>query len=192
MKMMNREWYRKHLDVSIGTPIINPLASLEKKAKKETRKAHYYLRIAAAVASRSPCSRRRFGAVLVKNDTILSTGYNGSARNTLNCGTDIPCLKDLYDEEHYKSYEYCPAIHAEQNAIINAGRVRAIGSTLYLAPENAGDGDRPCHLCRRFIINAGVYDCWYIDKEGNLKYELVEEWVEMENAWMKKLAEGKK
>jgi len=148
-------------------------------------KVEYYLNIAKVVGSRSPCTRRQLGAILVKNDGIISSGYNGSARGTLNCGKDIPCLKDVHDEAHYVSFEYCPAIHAEQNAILNAGRagISTIGTTLFL---NGGDGQsgRPCHLCRRYCIQAGIKDCWYINKDGKAIYEEVKEWIRLENRWM--------
>jgi dCMP deaminase len=149
-------------------------------------KINHYLNVAKTMAERSPCSRRKFGAILVKNDTIISTGYNGSPRGTFNCGEDVKCLKDVHNEEHYKSYEHCPAIHAEMNVVINAARsgISTIDSTLFLSGyENYSE--RPCILCRRFIIQAGVADCYYYDKEGKIVYEKVEEWQSMENEWMK-------
>ena len=100
-------------------------------------KKEHYIKIARTVAERSSCSRRKFGAIIVKDDAILSTGYNGSARKTRNCGTDrMPCLKDIHKEAPNKSYIYFPAIHAEVNAIINAARigVSIVGGTLYLSP----------------------------------------------------------
>ena len=147
-------------------------------------KTEYYLNIAREIAKRSPCSRRKFGAILVKNDSIISTGYNGTTPGALNCGIDIPCIKDVAEEPHYTSYDYCPALHAEENAVLAIGRAGALGSTLYLAPFDSGDGDRPCYQCRRRLIRVGVEDCYYIDKEGNIKYELVSDWIDMENDWM--------
>lgn len=146
-------------------------------------KVEYYLSIAREVARRSPCSRRKFGAIIVKNDRIISSGYNGSIRGALNCGIDIPCIKDVADEPAYVSYEYCPAVHAEQNAVINADPSERIGGTLYLAPLE-GQGDRPCYKCRRMMVQGQLAKCIYIAKDGSIKEEDVKDWVEMENKWM--------
>ena len=157
---------------------------------KEER-VKYYLEIARAIAQGSKCSRRKFGAILVKKDTIISGGYNGSVRGSLNCGLDVPCLKDLVGEESYKSYQFCPAVHAEQNAIINAGRERAYGSTLFLNSSEDGKCERPCRMCRRACIQAGVYDCYYKDKENKIHHELVEDWIQLENEWMEEILKTK-
>ena len=151
-------------------------------------KVDYYMGIALAVAQRSPCVRRKFGAILVKNDSILSTGYNGSVRGSRNCGTEVPCIKDVKNEESYKSYEFCPAIHAEVNAVINAARngVSVYGATLYLAVVGVEfkKGDRPCRNCRRVLINAGIKDAWFYDSELVLIHEEVKDWIQLENEWM--------
>lgn len=158
--------------------------------KRISREQHY-IQIARTIAMKSPCSRRKFGAVIVRDGAIVSTGYNGSARGSLNCGVDIPCLKDICNEERYKSYVNCPAIHAEQNAIINAARIgiSILGGTIYLASFREGDGDRPCHLCRREVINAGLKDCFYLDKKEQLIYEEVGAWAVMEDTWMCEIIE---
>src|SRR3989304_9186352 len=99
-------------------------------------KVEWYFKIAKDIALRSPCiSRRGFGAILVKDDAIISTGYAGTVRGAQNCGIDNPCLKDLYNEAPHLSYEHCCSIHAEMNCIINAARmgISTIGATLYLA-----------------------------------------------------------
>ena len=152
-----------------------------------TSKTEYYLAMAKTVAMRSPCSRRKFGAIIVKNDAILSSGYNGSCRGVLNCGEDIECLKDLNNEERYKSYTYCPAVHAEQNAIINAARsgVSVLDSTMYLSPLDQKDGDRSCHLCMRVMINAGIRELYYYDRDGKVAHEKHEDWIKAENEWMR-------
>jgi dCMP deaminase len=150
-------------------------------------KIDYYINIAREVAKRSPCNRRKFGAVLVKDGAIIATGYNGAIRGAYNCGEDGICIKDVYNEARYTSYNYCPAIHAEQNAVINAARVgtSTIGATLYLSPLEQKDGDRPCYLCRRFIVNAGVKDCYYFTKDGKIRFEDVQHfWVKLENEWI--------
>lgn len=145
----------------------------------------YYLDIASAVARRSPCSRAKYGAIILVDNKIVGTGYNGTASGTINCGEKIPCLKDLYNEPHFSSYNYCPAIHAERNAILN--RERSVkGGTLFLAPslEFKERGARPCQDCRREIMQAGIEKCWYRNKDWNPIIEGVEEWKEMENNWM--------
>jgi dCMP deaminase len=122
------------------------------------QKPEYYLIIAKDVARRSPCTRRKFGAVIVLDDSIISTGYNGSVRGSINCGLDCPCLKDINDEASIKSYDHCPAVHGEMNAIISAARrgVSVKGGTLYLEVIFGSQKrrDRPCFLCRRFMIQA--------------------------------------
>ncbi len=143
--------------------------------------------IAKDLARRSPCvSRRRFGAVIVKDDTPVSFGYNGSVRGALNCGIDVPCLQNIKDVGHCKDYSSCCAVHGEQNAIINAARLghAVLGATLYLAEAN-GKGDRPCFQCRRFMINAGIYDCYYEDRDGSIKHEIINpDWIQLENTWI--------
>lgn len=171
-------------DVVIPGANLEVVNALAKTLLKIQVNAAYYINIAKAVAVRSKCSRRRFGAVIVLKDSVVSTGFNGSARGTLNCGAEIECLKDVNKEAPYKSYNYCPGVHAEENAIINGGRERVAGGTLYLAPI-LGEGDRPCIGCIRRILNAGIRDCWYIDKDGKLKYELVKDWIELDNQWMR-------
>lgn len=147
-------------------------------------KTDYYLGIAREVSRRSPCSRRKFGAILVKNDNLISSGFNGSARGTLNCGLDIPCLKDITGELPLVSYDTCPAVHAEQNCLLLADPDRRIGGTMYLASSTTTDGDRPCHLCRRYILQSGINDIFYLDKDAKLQHEVISNWVDMENKWM--------
>lgn len=153
--------------------------------KKDDRvsKTDYYLGIAREVAKRSPCSRRKFGAVIVKDDSIVSTGYNGTIRGALNCGIDIPCIKDIAKEPAYLTYDYCPSVHAEENACLIAGKEHAAGGTLYLAPI-MGKGDLPCFRCRRAIRQVGLKKVVYIDEEGNVKEVDVASFVELENQWM--------
>jgi dCMP deaminase len=119
----------------------------------------YYLNIAKAVSERSTCLKKWYGAVLVKNGTILSTGYNGSVRGELHCGS---CSKapGNGDMEEYLS---CPAVHAEQNALLAASRNDMIGADLYLAGYDVKTGEAiecsawPCEICLRLIKNAGIY-----------------------------------
>lgn len=161
-------------------------------------KIRWYLEIAKVVAKKSPCTRRKCGVVLVKNDGILSTGYNGTIRGAINCGKDIPCLKDLYGEGSYfkskgkiTSYQYCPVVHGEVNAILNAARsgVSTIGSTMFFLTTD-GYGMTPCLNCRRVMVNAGIKDYYTIGDDGKLIHQLVSGYITLDNEWMEKLLEN--
>mgnify|MGYP003238161341 CR=1 FL=1 len=121
-------------------------------------KNDYYLNIAFAVAQRSTCIRRQYGAVIVNNDEIVSTGYNGSARGEENCCDVGKCWRQEHDIPHGEQYEKCVAVHAEQNAIISASRKDMLGATLYLVGIENGEliEAEPCEICRRMITNAGI------------------------------------
>lgn len=120
----------------------------------------YYLNIAKAVSLRSSCLIRQYGAVVVKNSEIISTGYNGSPRGSVNC-CDIGYCK-RYDEKNHShndgNYDSCESVHAEMNALLSASRSEMIDSTLYLyGSENGKTIDcEPCPICSRLIKNAGV------------------------------------
>lgn len=120
-------------------------------------KSEYYLSIAKTVALRSTCLRRQYGAVIVKNDRIISTGYNGSAAGEPNCCDTGVCVREQMDIPHGERYELCVALHAEDNAITQAGR-EAKGAILYLAGFENGKEIQaePCLMCRRKIKNAGI------------------------------------
>lgn len=120
-------------------------------------KDSYYLNIALAVARRSTCLRRQYGAVIVKGDNIIATGYNGSARGEPNCCDVGECWRQANNIPHGERYEKCVAVHAEDNAISQAGR-EAIGATLYLAGLEDGKPIKaePCLMCARKIRNARI------------------------------------
>ena len=123
-------------------------------------KDEYYLNIAEAVLARSTCLRRKYGAVIVKDDEIISTGYNGSPRGAKNCCDIGYCYRKQKQIPHGERYEDCRATHAEANAIISASRHDMLGATLYLAGQEA-DGTpimnaKPCYICYRLILNAGI------------------------------------
>lgn len=128
-------------------------------------KKDYYLGIARAVCKRSSCLRRRYGCIIVKNDEIIATGYNGSARGCINC-CDVYKECPRKDEEHNSGdYSNCKAIHAEQNAMLSASRKDMIGATMYLYGEELDLDDfwsawiknpKPCPICERMIKNAGI------------------------------------
>ena len=122
-------------------------------------KVKYYLDIAAAVAARSTCIRRQYGAVIVKNDTIVSTGYNGTARGLINCCDLNECYREAHNIPHGQQHEKCKAVHAEANAIINASREEMCGAILFLAGFENGErmkNPTPCEMCSRMITNSGI------------------------------------
>lgn len=126
-----------------------------------TSKPSYYLGIADAVLGRSTCLRRKYGAIIVRNDEIISTGYNGAPRGRLNCSEVGFCTRDNLGIPSGERYELCRSVHAEANAIISAARSDALGSTLYLSGRDAKTGQllgetTSCSMCRRLIINAGI------------------------------------
>lgn len=122
-------------------------------------KVKYYLDIAAAVAARSTCIRRQCGAIIVKNDAIVSTGYNGAARGFPNCCDLGECYREAHDIPHGEQYEKCRAIHAEANAIIQASHEEMYGAVLFLAGFENGERMKkpePCAMCSRMIANSGI------------------------------------
>lgn len=133
-------------------------------------KRDYYLSIAAEVAKRSTCLRRQYGAVIVKNDEIIATGYNGAPRGDENCCDVGSCWRDRHNIPHGEQYEKCVAVHAEANAIISASRNEMIGSTLYLYGfegfDKPIDNPEPCIMCNRLIKNAGIE--YVINKIGEV------------------------
>lgn len=127
---------------------------------KRISKRDYYLGIAAEVAKRSTCLRRQYGAVIVKNDEIVATGYNGAPRGEANCCDVGECWREKNNIPHGEQYEKCVAVHAECNAIISASRNEMLGSTLYLAGfegfNTTNENPVPCMICSRLIKNAGI------------------------------------
>lgn len=121
-------------------------------------KEMYYLGIAKAVAERSTCLKRKYGAVIVKDDEIIACGYNGSPRGEENCNEKGDCPR--LNVEHGSNYEICKSVHAEMNAIISASRKDMLGSVLYLYGEEEGKVilAEPCSICSRLIKNAGIIE----------------------------------
>ena len=124
-------------------------------------KTNYYLDIADAVLNRSTCLRRKYGAIIVLNDEIVSTGYNGAPRGRKNCIDLQHCTRESLNIPSGQRYELCRSVHAEANAIISAARKNMLGATLYLAGRDSKTNDllpdsTPCSMCRRLIINAGI------------------------------------
>ncbi len=146
-------------------------------------KVNYYLDLAKMVAQRSTCLRRHYGAVIVKNDEVISTGYVGAPRGRNNC-TDIgECIRIKMEIPRGERYELCRSVHAEANAIISASRDKMLGSSLYLVGVEAGTGEYvknscSCSMCKRLIINAGIETVYVRDSEDEYRAIPVRQWIE--------------
>ena len=129
----------------------------------------YYLDIAKAVSKRSTCLRRQYGAVIVNNDEIIATGYNGAPRGQENC-CDIGSCNRTDCRHNDGNYGNCRSVHAEVNAIISASRAEMLGSTLYLAGFENGKAiaAEPCPICKRLIINAGIKEVITDDVQSDM------------------------
>lgn len=150
-------------------------------------KINYYLDIAETVTRRSTCLRRQYGAIIVRNDEIVSTGYNGAPRGRKNCMDINYCKRDALHIPSGERYELCRSVHAEANAIISAARKDMIGGTLYLAGYDSKTGElltdtTSCSMCRRLIINAGIERV--ISRIGNDEYTVTEvaDWIENDDS----------
>ena len=146
-------------------------------------KENYYLDIAQTVAERGTCLRRNFGAIIVKNDQIIATGYNGAPRGRKNCCDMGVCMREKLGIPKGERYELCRSVHAEANAIISAARNDMIGSTLYMVFRDAKTneivpGTSPCSMCRRLIINAGIKRVVIRNTTQEFTAVYVQEWVD--------------
>ena len=132
----------------------------------------YFLNIAQEVGKRSTCLRRHYGAIIVKDNIIVSTGYNGAPRGEANCIDTGLCERERLHIPKGERYELCVAVHGEQNAIINADPLRMKGSTIYIVGVNVADGSyasgAPCLMCRRMIKNAQIDKVIYRDVDGGI------------------------
>ena len=146
-------------------------------------KINYYLDLADVVSKRCTCLRRHYGAVIVKNDEVISTGYVGAPRGRKNC-TDLGvCVRNELRIPRGERYELCRSVHAEANAIISASRENMLGSTLYLSGREAATGEyiansNSCAMCKRMIINAGIETVIIRDTENTYRKILVQDWIE--------------
>ena len=150
-------------------------------------KHEYYLDIAETVSERSTCLRRRFGAIIVKNDVIVSTGYNGAPRGRKNCCDLGTCYRDKLGIPRGERYELCRSVHAEANAIIAAPRDQMIGSTLYMCCTDPRTGDvlggtNSCMMCKRQILNAGIATVIIRDEVGSHRIIDTREWIENDDS----------
>jgi dCMP deaminase len=150
-------------------------------------KENYYLDIAQTVAERSTCMRKKYGAIIVKNDVIISTGYNGSPRGRKNCNELQFCMREKLQIPSGERYELCRAVHAEANAIIAAPRDQMLGATLYMScvdPSNSTlvSGTNSCMMCKRQVINAGIAFVVVRDDKENFRVIDVNEWIENDDS----------
>lgn len=151
-------------------------------------KINYYLDIAETVSRRGTCLRRNFGALIVKNDEIVSTGYNGAPRGRKNCCDLGYCRREQLKIPRGERYEICRSVHAEANSIISAARRNCIGATMYLVGIDVKTNDyvenaSACPMCKRLIINSGITTV--IIRNTNSEYTVVNvdsEWVKADDS----------
>ncbi len=146
-------------------------------------KINYYLDIAEVVSERGTCLRRNFGAIIVNNDQIISTGYVGAPRGRKNCSDLGFCTREKQNIPRGERYELCRSVHAEANAIIHAARSDMLGATLYLVGHEMSTGGyvqnaNACAMCKRQIINAGIATVIIRDtKESFRVINVYDQWV---------------
>lgn len=146
-------------------------------------KINYYLDIAQTVSQRCTCLRRHYGAVIVKDDEIVSTGYVGAPRGRQNCSDLGVCIREKLNIARGERYELCRSVHAEANAIISASRKNMIGSTLFLVGTDVKTGEYVkdaccCSMCKRMVINAGIENVVIRDDKDTYRIIKVSEWIE--------------
>lgn len=146
-------------------------------------KHEYYLGIAKEVAKRSTCFRRSIGALIIRGDQIISTGYAGAPRKTRDSMEHGFCLRDKLNIPHGQRYELCRSVHAEQNAIINAARagVSLFGGDMYIYGSIYGEDKPinafPCFICKKMLINSGLVRVICSTEDGSMKIFKVEDWI---------------
>ena len=150
---------------------------------QRTDKINYYLDIAQTVLERGTCLRRNVGAIIVKNDVIISTGYAGAPRGRANC-TDLGyCRRAQLGVPSGQRYELCRSVHAEANCIISAARREMIDATLYLVglekeTKELVANSCCCSMCKRMVINAGIKDVVIRDTETDYRVIPVQDWID--------------
>ncbi len=152
-----------------------------------TSKQNYYLDIADAVLERSTCLRRKYGAIIVRSDEIISTGYNGAPRGRRNCSDLGGCTRETLHIPSGERYELCRSVHAEANAIISASRRDMIGATLYLVGRDARTNEllseaSSCSMCKRQIINAGIERVVVRVTPTEYRTVMVSDWIENDDS----------
>ena len=146
-------------------------------------KVNYYLDLAETVSKRGTCLRRLYGAVIVKADEVISTGYVGAPRGRANCSDLGECVRMKLGVPRGERYELCRSVHAEANAIISASRDKMIGSSLYLVGTEVDTGEYvsnscSCSMCKRMIINAGIERVYIRDNKDEYRMIMVQEWID--------------
>ena len=159
-----------------------PSAYVLTMAKERPKREEYYLNIAKQVAERATCFRNKGGAIIVKDDVIVATGYIGAPRKTKDCFERGYCLRDKLKIPHGRYYEICRSCHAEQNCIINSARagVSLLGGDMYIYHRDREGKEMdsfPCFICKKMIINAGLKRVICSTKEKGMKIFNVEDWV---------------
>lgn len=154
---------------------------------KRRDKVNYYLDLADVVSRRGTCLRRHYGAVIVKNDEVISTGYVGAPRGRQNCSDLNRCIREEMKIPRGERYELCRSVHAEANAIISAEREKMIGAALYLSGREVATGDyvqnsNSCSMCKKMIINAGIERVYVRDDEDHYREIAVQEWIDSDES----------
>lgn len=150
-------------------------------------KENYYLDIAQTVSERSTCLRKRYGAIIVKNDVIISTGYNGAPRGRKNCSDIGSCTRENMGIPRGERYELCRSVHSEANAIISASRESMLGSTLYMCCTDPKTGEivsgvNSCMMCKRLILNAGIAKVVVRDTKNEFRVISTDEWIKNDDS----------
>ena len=153
--------------------------------KYRPSKNEYYLNIAKEVAKRSTCMSVKIGSIVVKDDQIVATGYNGAPRKVRDCYEIGICLRRKFGILSGRNYEICRSVHAEQNSIINAARagISLLGGTMYLVSFRVVDNEEtlvdayPCFICKKMLINAGLEKLIGMTKDGKYREYYIKDWV---------------
>ena len=172
----------KYVNESINPDITQ---IMKNKNMERPSKTEYYLKIAETVSTRGTCLRRRFGAIIVKDDTIISTGYVGASRGRKNCCDIGKCFRMENNIPSGQRYELCRSVHAEMNAVMNADPIKRQGATLYLVGlENDGSYTEAdcCSMCKRVIINSGISKVVFRTKTGGVRAVNVSDWVDNDDS----------
>lgn len=145
-------------------------------------KHNYYLDLAEVVLERGTCIRNNYGAVIVNNDEVISTGYVGAPRGRKNCSEIGLCIREKLNIPRGERYELCRSVHAEVNAIVSVARNEMIGASLYLVGINKETGlyianANSCSMCKRIIINSGIEKVYIRDSLNEYRVVSVNDWI---------------
>ncbi|MDL2287521.1 cytidine deaminase [Eubacteriales bacterium OttesenSCG-928-G02] len=150
-------------------------------------KINYYLDIAQTISKRGTCIRKKYGSIIVKNDSIISTGYAGAPRGRKNCCDMQKCMREELNIPRGERYELCRSVHSEMNAIIAAPRETMLGADLFLVctePKTGAivGGTCSCQMCKRVIINAGISRVFVRETEDTYTVYDVQDWIENDDS----------